>query len=140
MNMLALLLTTLFLSIGLIHVYWALLGTGHSSTMIPSQNGKPSFIPTSTQTILVALGLFVSALIVLGTALSFWRFGLPLWLFKVGLCGLVMIFALRAIGDFHWVGFFKTVQHTAFARNDTRFFSPLCVGIAVGCAVLSILS
>jgi hypothetical protein len=139
MNMLVLLLTTLFLSIGLIHVYWALVGTGQSSIMIPSQNGKPRFIPTPAQTMLVALGLFVSALIVLG-ALSFWRFGLPLWLFKVGLCGLAMIFALRAIGDFHWVGFFKSVRHTPFARNDTRFFSPLCVGIAVGCSVLSILS
>jgi hypothetical protein len=76
----------------------------------------------------------------MGTMMSFWRFGLPLWLFKVGLCGLAMIFALRAIGDFHWVGFFKSVRHTPFARNDTRFFSPLCVVIAIGCAVLSILS
>jgi hypothetical protein len=140
MNFLSFSLTALFLSIGLMHVYWALAGTGQSSAVIPSQDGQLSFVPTPAQTILVALGLFISALIVLGTAVSFWRFGLPLWPFKVGLCGLALIFTLRAIGDFHWVGFFKSVRHTPFARNDTWFYSPLCVGIAIGCAVLSILS
>ena len=46
------------------------------------------------------------------------------------------LFFLRAIGEFRYVGFFKRVRDTAFAKADTRFYSPLCVFIAV----LSLLS
>jgi hypothetical protein len=44
---------------------------------------------------------------------------------------LAAVFALRAIGDFRYVGFFKRVRNTGFARLDTRAYSPLCAGLAV---------
>jgi hypothetical protein len=34
------------------------------------------------------------------------------------------------------MGFFKTVRDTPFARNDSQSFAPLCVWIAICCAVL----
>lgn len=37
---------------------------------------------------------------------------------------------IRAIGDFKYVGVFKKVQRTGFARNDTKIYTPLCVIIA----------
>jgi hypothetical protein len=37
----------------------------------------------------------------------------------------------RAIGDGRTLGFTKRVRDTAFARNDTRLFSPLCLFLAV---------
>ena len=39
--------------------------------------------------------------------------------------------ALRAIGDFRYVGFFKRVRDSSFARLDTLAYSPLCAGLAV---------
>ncbi|MEM6843120.1 MAG: DUF3995 domain-containing protein [Bacteroidota bacterium] len=44
---------------------------------------------------------------------------------------LFVIFILRALGEFNYVGFFKRVKNTEFARADSRIFSPLCLGIGV---------
>lgn len=136
-NLLGLTLAGLFLSICLFHLYWALAGKNPSGQVIPTQAGRLSFRPTPAMTLFVALGLLISALIVLGL-LGFWRFGLPSWLFNVGIWGLAVVFLLRAIGDFHWVGFFKTIRHTPFAHNDTWLYSPLCLLIATACTVIGV--
>jgi len=41
------------------------------------------------------------------------------------------VFALRAIGDFRHVGFFKRVRGCRFARLDTLAYSPLCTALAL---------
>ena len=41
------------------------------------------------------------------------------------------VFALRAIGDFRYVGFFKRVRGSKFARLDTLAYSPLCTALAL---------
>jgi hypothetical protein len=41
------------------------------------------------------------------------------------------VFALRAIGDFRYVGFFKRIRDSKFARLDTLAYSPLCAALAV---------
>ena len=41
------------------------------------------------------------------------------------------VFALRAIGDIRYVGFFKSIRDTRFARLDTLAYSPLCAVLAV---------
>ncbi len=35
------------------------------------------------------------------------------------------IFMLRAMGDFKYIGFFKSISNTKFGKLDTKFFSPL---------------
>jgi hypothetical protein len=40
-------------------------------------------------------------------------------------------FALRAIGDFRYVGFFKRIRGSRFARLDTFAYSPLCAFLAL---------
>jgi hypothetical protein len=48
-------------------------------------------------------------------------------------CGAVGVaFALRAVGEFRLVGFFKSVKGTEFAAMDTWFYSPLCLAIGAG--------
>ena len=47
-----------------------------------------------------------------------------------------VVFALRALGEFKWVGFFKSVRDTRFARLDTWLYSPLCAGMAAACLYL----
>lgn len=41
-----------------------------------------------------------------------------------------IIFFLRSIGDFRYVGLTKKVKGTVFARLDTLYFAPLCLLIA----------
>jgi hypothetical protein len=40
------------------------------------------------------------------------------------LAGMTVIFAARAVGDFKYVGFFKTVKDSPFAVWDTKAYSP----------------
>jgi hypothetical protein len=127
-----------FLSLSVVHVYWALGRRSPSAAVIPMHKGQPLFTPTPPVTLLVAVALLVCALLVLGT-LGIWRLGLPGWLFEIGMWGVAAAFLLRAIGDFRYLGFFKTVRDTAFARNDSWLYSPFCVVIAISCAMLGAL-
>jgi hypothetical protein len=40
------------------------------------------------------------------------------------------VLALRAIGEFRYVGLFKRVRESRFAALDTRVYTPLCVALA----------
>jgi hypothetical protein len=44
---------------------------------------------------------------------------------------LALVFALRAMGDFRFVGFFKSMGDEPFRSWDTWLYSPLCLAIAV---------
>lgn len=41
------------------------------------------------------------------------------------------IFILRAIGDFNYLGYFKKIKDTEFAKVDTKLFVPLCLIIGL---------
>jgi hypothetical protein len=56
----------------------------------------------------------------------------------IGCWALVAVFGLRAIGDFRYLGFFKRVTGTRFARADTLVYSPLCAGLAAMTAVVAV--
>jgi hypothetical protein len=49
---------------------------------------------------------------------------------------LAFAFFARAIGEFRLVGFFKKIRGTTFARRDTLYYSPLCLGLAAGVLIL----
>jgi hypothetical protein len=102
-------------ALGVIHLYWAAGGRFGKSATLPTANGKSVLHPTPLITIAVAIGLFAMA------ALVFERVGL--WL-------IAGIFLLRAVGDFRYIGFFKRVRDSRFARLDTLFYSPLCLVLA----------
>src|SRR4051794_12926817 len=116
---------------GAFHVYWAAGGTVGSSGAVPERDGQPLFRPSQGGTLGVAGALFVAASIVLaragvwGTAEPARRLGAGTWL-------LAAVFAARAVGDFRYVGLFKRVRDTLFARRDSRLFSPLCAIVALG--------
>jgi hypothetical protein len=59
---------------------------------------------------------------------------LPVWLDilrKYGIWAIIVIFLVRAIGDFRYVGFFKKYRNTKFGKNDTKYYSPLCLLIGI---------
>jgi hypothetical protein len=134
--MIAKFLIAVFVVLGLIHLYWAAGGRIGHSAAIPQVGNKPSFQPGAIATIAVAFALFGAACVVAlrsgvlpDPALAF--------LAMIGCWALAAILALRAIGDFRLVGFFKRVTGTRFARADSLFYSPLCAVLAALVAVVA---
>jgi len=121
-------LCVVFLALSAIHVRWLFGDQLAFEGVVPTRNGKPLFRPGKGPTLLVAAALAFAAVI------SVWRGFYPLveptWVPRVGIWVLAAVFALRAIGDFRYIGIFKRVRGTRFARNDSLFFSPLCIGIS----------
>lgn len=133
-NLLAAVLAGTFALLGAFHVAWAC-GARQTTGVVPEVNGKPAFRPGPASTLAVAAVLFACAWLIAAVA-GWTRLPLPAaWLPWLAYA-LAAAFFARAIGDFRLVGFFKKVHGTPFARLDTLYFSPLCLGIAI--AVLAL--
>jgi hypothetical protein len=137
--LLSLLNSLIFFLLGSIHFYWAFGGQWGLNAALPQlpSSGKAVFNPGRVACIVVALGLWAFAALFLVIDLEI-SSDLPTSTFKWGAISVGIVFVLRAIGDFKYVGFTKTVKATYFAQMDTRWFSPLClylgmVSIAIGC-------
>ncbi|MGL1934112.1 MAG: DUF3995 domain-containing protein [Fibrobacterales bacterium] len=127
-------LTTVLSIVVCIHVYWAFGGKWAIDSAIPSKNGEPLFKPGFGGTLFVAL-----MLIVISTALL-----IQIRIFSIAqiekgyvtyfLMAIGIVFIVRAIGDFRYVGVFKKVTDSSFAYWDSRLFSPafLMMGILIG--------
>ena len=63
--------------------------------------------------------------------------GIPHAVSRVGTAALAFVFIGRAIGDMRYVGFFKRVRGTRFARLDTRVYSPLCLALGAASALIA---
>lgn len=122
--------SVLFFLAGL-HLYWAAGGSWGKRLAVPETDGKPVFTPSRLSTVAVAIALAIAACIaILRGLFLFSSFpGSPAHWATIAI-GLV--FSLRAIGEFRFVGFFKRVHGTPFATWDTWLFSPLCLLIAMG--------
>ncbi|TXK85556.1 DUF3995 domain-containing protein [Paenibacillus sp. N3.4] len=123
--------------ISILHVYWAYGGRWGVHAAIPSKAGesKPAFTPRKMGTLAVAILLLVvcSILLIQGGYVHFFRANTVT---RVGCMVCAGFFFLRAIGDLTHIGFFKKVNHTVFARNDTWLYSPLCLYFGVTCTIL----
>ena len=133
---LPLLVSTIFTLLALLHVYWALGGKAGLAGAIPTLEGKPAFQPGRIATLAVAAALCACALLVAALA-GWWNPPVSLGILtKIGYA-LAALFLLRAIGDFNHVGLFKSKRDSRFAKLDTLYYSPLCLGIALGVWVLA---
>ncbi|WP_420577387.1 DUF3995 domain-containing protein [Ekhidna sp.] len=127
----ALLLAIIFFMLSGIHFSWALGGTWGFETALPTtEDGKRVLNPKKIDSAIVGAGLLFFGMFYL-IKTDHISLGLPEWVLVVAGWLIPSIFLLRAIGDFKYVGFFKKVSTTDFAKNDSRFFSPLCAGIAL---------
>lgn len=115
-------------SFSAIHVYWALGGTAFATAAVPARTDERAgtesalFHPGPVSTMAVALCLAAGAGGVLTAGFSGKAKG-PARL-------VALAFALRAAGDFRYVGLSKRVQNTDFARRDSRVYTPLCIAVA----------
>ena len=130
-------LATVFILLCLLHAYWAAGGKLGRGVSIPTVGAERLFDPSPLATLGVALALFVAGMLVLGR-IGVWGESWPRWIFRLGTLAISFMFALRAIGDFRYVGFFKSVSETDFARWDNSLFSPLCLLIAVVAFLISL--
>lgn len=99
----------------------------------------PSQMPGIIPCIIVALALLAMGILVLSKGGNF-NLQLPSWIDNYGLWCVSAIFIARAIGEFKYVGFFRKVRHTKFAKNDQRLYSPLCLAIGIMLAILEQMS
>ncbi len=132
---LASVLCLVFVTLALWHLRMALWPTSDASSAVPSVGGKPLFVPSPWATGLVGVVLLLFACLVGATA-GLVEIGIPVrvlsWLCDALALGLLA----RAIGEFKYVGFFKRVRDSKFARLDTLLYSPLCLLLAVGVALV----
>lgn len=128
---LASLLIIIFSVLALIHFFWASGGQwGFESALPTDEEGIRMLNPKKSDSIFIGVVLSLCGLFYWSTIISP-NIILPRWFKNMGLWFIPIIFALRAIGDFKYIGFFKQVKSTEFAKLDTWFFSPLCLTIAL---------
>ncbi len=139
-TIIAIILFLIFLFISSIHIYWAFGGNWGSDAVLPTKDDNNTKVlnPSILPTLIVAFGLLgfgLHILIISGLI----AFDIPQWLSNYGLWIIASIFTLRAIGDFKYVGFFKKIKLTKFGKNDTKYYSPLCLTIGILTLILELI-
>ena len=124
MNYIIVIDSLIFIVLGLLHFYWAFGGTFALNNALPTtREGVKLFDPGKFLTIVVGVILLIFAYMVL-------KMDSYIYI-------LAILFAIRVIGDFNYVGFFKKIRSTPFAIYDTKYFSPLCFYLAVSLAFIA---
>jgi len=119
--------TTVFALLGALHLFWVVRGQATAAALPTHTDGRLLFRPGPLPTLVVAAGLLGFAC--LSAAGLGWPV-LPTGYVRTGNGLIAGLLALRAVGDFRFVGLTKRVKGTAFARNDTRYYTPLCLLLA----------
>lgn len=138
-TLLGLINASVFIGISAVHFYWALGGKKGLDVALPQFEGdKKVFLPSGLMTVCVALIFFTIAIFTM-QGIGFLDFYVPYVLKKYGFYCLATIMFLRAIGDFRYVGFFKTIKNTEFGRYDSQYYAPLCLILGVFFILIEIL-
>lgn len=135
----AAILCLLFAALAGLHFYWVAGGRLALEGALPAAGDRPLFTPGPLAGAAIGLALTAAAIVsaLRGGLLSL---ELPARWAEVGTWVLALLFALRAIGDFRYVGFFKRVRGTLFARRDSLVYTPLCLLISMLAVALSLLA
>jgi len=124
-------LTSIFFLLSILHIYWGIGGNWGKDLSVPTRLDHSKVInPGPLDCFVVAAGLFLFAALVLIKAELFYNF-LPTRIVYIGLRLVAIVFIFRAVGEFKFIGFFKTVVGTPFANMDTYYYSPLCLLIGI---------
>ena len=114
------------------HFYWGFGGRVATDVALPQrEDGSPVIETTALGAIAVALVLALVLLLVLGFA-GIVHLPLPQSWLRAGTMLWAVIFAARALSWSRYVGLFKRIRTTRFARYDTWFYSPLCLVLGRG--------
>jgi hypothetical protein len=133
---LALVVCAVFVILAAWHFKMAFFGLSGERNAVPSVDGKPLFEPSKAATVAVGVVLLGFAGLVAATA-GLVATGLPHYLLAWACYALALGLLARAIGEFKYVGFFKKVRDSKFARMDTILYSPLCLLLSAGVAAVA---
>jgi hypothetical protein len=121
------------------HFYWAMGGKLGFDVVLPSnRDASKSLNPSKSIT-------YIAALVFLGIAIFYLikadliPIPLPQLINNYGLYALASVLIIRAMGDFKYAGFFKTIKDTPFAIYDTKYYSPLCLFLGLSTVVIQFL-
>ncbi|MGD9912746.1 MAG: DUF3995 domain-containing protein [Rhizobiaceae bacterium] len=125
----------------LLHIYWGFGGVWPGTDRKSCARAVVGFrgieaMPPATSAFAVALALFIVAWIALSLgdlALEPWS-PVPIWLLGLGAA---LVFIGRGIAGFT-PAWRRLACELPFARNDVRYFSPLCLVAGTGLLALSI--
>ncbi len=120
-----------FAGLSLLHLYWMVGGRWGMSAVLPESEGRPLIRPGAVAAAVVALLLATAGWLVLEQA------GLgPGWatgpLVRTATWGVATVMLARSIGEFRYLGFFKRMKGSRFARLDSLLFSPVALALALG--------
>ena len=120
-----------FFVLALIHFYWATGGKWGIEKAVPATTtGEKVFKPSALASIVVGIGLSLMTIIHLSNA-GLFSVDSQFPVSKITTLAIGIIFLLRSIGDFKWVGLFKKIKNTPFGHNDTSYFVPLCLFLSL---------
>jgi len=109
---LSIVLASILIILALIHFYWAFGGTrGFADALPTKKTGERVLNPKKTDGAFVGIGLMAFAFLYL-VQTPLLPYQLPEWIVKYGSWLIPIVFLLRAIGDFKYVGFFKRIKET----------------------------
>ncbi|MEO8177736.1 MAG: DUF3995 domain-containing protein [Deltaproteobacteria bacterium] len=137
-SVIALLVVLVLSALAALHVYWGLGGPWGLGGVTPEVAGKPA-LHTGPGACAAVAALLSCAAAIVGARGGLFATPLPPWFLSLSCWAVAAAFALRTIGDFRLFGLFRRVDSTAFARNDARLFTPLCLLLAVACARVALL-
>ena len=136
---LAIVVGAAFAALGVWHFAMALAPRGRERAAVPSVNGRPLFVPSASATAAVGVGLWLCGVLVISTA-GVIALGLSSRVQTTLCMALAFALLLRAVGDFRYVGFFKSLRGTRFAVMDTWCYSPICLALSIGVACVAMQS
>lgn len=124
--------SVLMLLVAMLHFYWGLGGKWLMTSVVPVKaDGERVFNPSPLGTLAVSFGLFAVSFCSLVPLIYHphrsMRFALYV---SLVFC---VVFLLRFIGDFRYVGFFRRVKGTDFAEHDTIIYTPLSLFFSISC-------
>jgi Protein of unknown function (DUF3995) len=133
---LAVLIATVLAALSTLHLYWAVGGRWGHVAALPEHHGQPVFRPGALGTLLVAALLATASVLVLG------RVGLGAAarlsrLTHVGAWIIAVVFLLRGLGDFRFIGVFRSVRDTRFAWWDRHLYTPLSIVLGLTTAIVA---
>ena len=126
-----------FFLLGLWHFYMAFAPSSGKAGAVPTVEGKPLFVPSTGATVAVGVVLLLFAGLVAATS-GIVSLGLPRPLLSWLSYGLALGLLARALGEFKYVGFFKRIRGSRFARLDTYVYSPACLLLSIGVLVVAL--
>ena len=127
----SILLSVILFGLAIIHFNWVIGGKfGFAESLPTKESGERVLNPKKFDSAVVAIGLTVFGIFYLLKS-GLLENNLPEWIMNYGGWIIPVIFLLRALGEFNYVGFFKKVKNTQFGKLDTKFYSPLFLLIGI---------